>query len=157
MSGRDEEDEESTILTEFSDATTLSWTTRLKGFLICFVTGILFSISATFFLMIPGLVGVRLFAVFYTFGNLIALVSTCFLMGPLNQLKRMFAETRFIAAILVFFFLIFTILAAVVWKNAPLAMIFCGLQFLAFTWYGLTYIPFARDAVKSCVNGCLGL
>ena len=30
------------------------------------------------------------------------------------------------------------------WKIAILAIIFCILQFLAMTWYGLSYIPFAR-------------
>lgn len=37
----------------------------------------------------------------YIILNIIILYSTCFLMGPLNQLKKMFAKTRIIATILV--------------------------------------------------------
>ncbi|KAI4889786.1 hypothetical protein NFI96_030813, partial [Prochilodus magdalenae] len=41
------------------------------------------------------------------------------------------------------------------WKNRGLALVFCVLQFLAFTWYGLSYIPFARDAVIKLFSVCL--
>jgi hypothetical protein len=40
-----------------------------------------------------------IFAVLYSIGNVVALSSTLFLMGPVNQLKRMFAPTRLIATI----------------------------------------------------------
>ncbi|MEE6520765.1 hypothetical protein FKM82_018709, partial [Ascaphus truei] len=43
--------------------------------------------------------GTKLFAVFYTLGNIAALSSTCFLMGPVKQLKKMFEPTRLIATI----------------------------------------------------------
>ncbi|BHF78415.1 Vesicle transport protein SFT2B [Sparganum proliferum] len=88
-----------------------------------------------FFLWIPH-TGLKLFALFYTLGNLCSLTSSFFLMGPVQQCKRMFAETRIIAASLVILFMVLTIVSAVV--------------FLALTWYSLSYIPFARDAVKRC-------
>jgi len=34
------------------------------------------------------------------------------------------------------------------WGIPVLAIIFCALQFLAMTWYGLSYIPFARYDVQ---------
>uniref|UniRef100_A0A673VPY5 Vesicle transport protein n=1 Tax=Salmo trutta TaxID=8032 RepID=A0A673VPY5_SALTR len=77
------------------DASTLNYSTRLKWFVICFVSGILCSILGTALLFLPN--GTKLFAVFYTLGNLAALSSTCFLMGPVKQLKRMFEPTRLIA------------------------------------------------------------
>ncbi|KAF3831341.1 hypothetical protein GH733_000078 [Mirounga leonina] len=80
------------------EASSLSYSTRLKWFVICFVCGIFFSILGTGLLWLPG--GIKLFAVFYTFGNLAALASTCFLMGPVKQLKKMFETTRLLATII---------------------------------------------------------
>lgn len=155
LSGQDNEDEEQGMLTQISDASSLSWSTRLKGFIICFVIGFVSSLLSTFFLFIPG-GGITLFAVFYTFGNIAALLSTCFLMGPCGQLKRMFAETRLIATAIVLVCLVLTLCAALWWNIKGLAILFCILQFLAMTWYGLSYIPFARDAIKNCFASCLG-
>jgi len=152
LSGRDE-DEESGIVTQISDATSFSWSTRIKGFIICFVLGIVLSMLGTFFLFLPN--GLTLFAIFYTFGNLIALASTCFLMGPFNQIKKMFAETRIIATIVMFVCMALTLMAALWWKIPGLAILFCIMQFCAMTWYSISYIPFARDAVKKCGATCI--
>ncbi|MGH0158825.1 UNVERIFIED_CONTAM: hypothetical protein FKN15_039094 [Acipenser sinensis] len=76
--------------------------------------------QGTALLFLPN--GTKLFAVFYTLGNLAALFSTCFLMGPVKQIKRMFEPTRLIATIVM------------LWHKKGLAIIFCILQFLAMTW-----------------------
>lgn len=155
LSGQDDDDQEQGIMTQINDASTLSWSTRIKGFIICFVLGVSFSFLGSF-LLFMGKNGLTLFAIFYTFGNLTALASTCFLMGPIKQVKRMFAETRFIATIIMLICLVLTLCAALWWKIPPLAILFVALQFLAMTWYSLSYIPFARDAVKKCFSGCIG-
>lgn len=152
LSGDDEE-EETGIVTQISDASTLSWSTRIKGFIICFALGVVMSVLGSCLLFLKN--GLVIFAVLYSFGNILALASTCFLMGPVNQLKKMFAKTRVIATILVFVMLILTLVCAFAVKSAPLALLCCILQFLAFTWYSLSYIPFARDAVKKCFSACL--
>lgn len=132
LSGNDSPDEESGIMSQvrrhlssifqtysfvpflfqLDDASTFSWSTRLKGFLACFIVGILFSFLGSFALFLPS--GLPVFAVFYTLGNITAILSTCFLMGPFNQFKRMFAQTRLIATIIVIVSLILTIVAAIV-------------------------------------------
>uniref|UniRef100_A0A8C5P296 Vesicle transport protein n=1 Tax=Jaculus jaculus TaxID=51337 RepID=A0A8C5P296_JACJA len=124
------------------EASSLSWDTRIKGFIACFALGILCSLLGTCLLWVPRK-SLQLFAVFYTIGNILSIGSTIFLMGPLNQLKRMFAPTRLIATILV------------LWHKKGLSLIFCILQSLALTWYSLSFIPFARDAVKKCFAVCL--
>jgi hypothetical protein len=153
FSGQDDEDEHD-IVTQVSDATTFSWETRLKGFIICFALGVVCSLLSTFLLFVPG-GGLIAFAILYTFGNVMAICSTFFLMGPCNQIKRMFAETRIIATIIVIVCLALTLCAALWWKLPGLAILFCILQFLAMTWYGLSYIPFARDAIKKCFTSCI--
>ncbi|XP_036172172.1 vesicle transport protein SFT2A isoform X1 [Myotis myotis] len=95
LSGQD--DEEQGLTAQVLDASSLSFSTRVKWFAICFVSGIFFSILGTGLLWLPG--GIKLFAVFYTFGNIAALASTCFLMGPFKQLKKMFETTRLLATV----------------------------------------------------------
>lgn len=152
LSGQEDDDEQN-IVSQMSDASTLSWETRLKGFIICFAIGCVASLLGSFLLFLPK--GLTAFAVLYTLGNIAAFCSTFFLMGPWNQLKRMFAETRIIATIIVLVCMVLTICAAVWWKITVLAIVFCVLQFIAMTWYGLSYIPFARDAVKKCCASCM--
>ena len=67
----------------------------------------------------------------------------------------MFAKTRIIATVLVFVFMILTLIAGLALKKGGLAILFCILQFLAMTWYSISYIPFARDAIKKCAGTCL--
>ncbi|XP_061424068.1 vesicle transport protein SFT2B-like isoform X2 [Lethenteron reissneri] len=137
----EEDENESGLVGQIVEGSTLSWGTRLKSFVACFIFGILCSILGTVFLWLKN--GLILFAVFYTLGNICALCSTCFLMGPLKQLKRMFNPARAIAT------------SVMLWKNKPLALLFCVLQFLSLTWYSLSYIPYARDMVKKCFTSCL--
>uniref|UniRef100_A0A671Q5X7 Vesicle transport protein n=1 Tax=Sinocyclocheilus anshuiensis TaxID=1608454 RepID=A0A671Q5X7_9TELE len=110
-----EENEEVGLTAQIMDGTTLSFGTRVKWFVICFAGGVLCSILGTALLFLPK-AGVNLFAVFYTLGNIAAISSTCFLMGPFKQLKRMFEPTRLIATIMMLLFLVLT-LCAVFWVS----------------------------------------
>ncbi|XP_064411954.1 vesicle transport protein SFT2A [Latimeria chalumnae] len=148
-----QEDEEQGLTAQVLDSTTLSFSTRVKWFALCFGGGILCSILGTAFLWIPN--GVKLFAVFYTLGNIAALSSTCFLMGPVKQIKRMFDPTRLICTVVMLLCLILTLCAVFWWHKRGLALVFCILQFLAIAWYSLSYIPFARDAILKCCTSCL--
>ncbi|XP_015122087.1 vesicle transport protein SFT2A [Diachasma alloeum] len=153
LSGQEQCDEESGIMTQVMDEATLSWSTRIKGFAICFIVGILLSFLGSFALFLHK--GLKVFAVFYTLGNIVSLASTCFLMGPVNQLKKMFAATRIIATVLVFMSITMTLYAAIGLEKAGLALFFIIIQSLAMTWYSLSYIPYARDAVKKAVESCI--
>ena len=80
------------FISDALDASTLSYSTRIKGFVACFVLGVLISIlSSVLYALTFNLVT---FSILYTLGNVVALASTCFLMGPVNQIKKMFAPTR---------------------------------------------------------------
>ncbi|XP_027146036.1 vesicle transport protein SFT2B-like [Larimichthys crocea] len=100
-------------------------------------------------------IGLTLFIVFYTFGNICTLCSTMFLLGPLKQLKRMCDKTRALATTIMITCLVLTLCAAFWWKNFGLALLFCILQILSFTWYSLSYIPFVRDAILKLVAVCI--
>ncbi|XP_036326585.1 vesicle transport protein SFT2B [Rhagoletis pomonella] len=146
-------EEESSIITQINEMSTLSWSTRIKGFCICFVLGIVLSFLGSLMLFLHR--GVVVFAVFYTLGNIISMASTCFLMGPVNQIKKMFSSTRLIATCIVLASIVMTFIAAIVLHKAGLTLIFIIIQSLAMTWYSLSYIPYARDAVKKTISACL--
>ncbi|XP_040575358.1 vesicle transport protein SFT2A [Lepeophtheirus salmonis] len=136
------------------DSSTLSWKTRLKGFVVCFAIGCFISILSTITLALNG--GLIKFAVLYSIGNIISLLSTCFLMGPLKQIKNMFAPTRAFATVIMLVTLLLTLLSALAFHKKGLTILFCIIQYLAMIWYSISYIPFARDAVLKCFNGLLG-
>ncbi|XP_064541054.1 vesicle transport protein SFT2A [Drosophila montana] len=153
LSGEDRTpEEESSIITQMNDMSTLSWSTRIKAFCICFVLGMVLSFLGSIALFLHR--GIVVFAVFYTIGNLVSMASTCFLMGPIKQIKKMFAETRLIATSIVIVSIVMTFVSAIVLKKAGLTLIFIIIQSLAMTWYSLSYIPYARDAVRNTVSAC---
>jgi len=153
LSGDAEEDEQDDSgLTRVMDQSTLSWGTRVKGFIACFLLGIVMSVVGSICVFFRHFVA---FGIVYTLGNLIAMSSTCFLCGPLAQIKKMFAKTRIIATVLVFVFMVLTLIAGIAIQKGGLTLLFCILQFCAMTWYSISYIPFARDAIKKCAGTCL--
>ncbi|XP_068586051.1 vesicle transport protein SFT2B-like [Cebidichthys violaceus] len=155
LSGQDEGNNDGTgIIERANQASALSWGTRMKGFIVCFVLGIVCSVLGSCMLWIPG-VGLAVFAVLYSVGNISALASTMFLIGPCRQLKTMCAKERALATVIMMVCLVLTLCAAFWWKNNGLALLFCVLQFLAFAWYGLSYIPFARDGVMKLCSMCV--
>lgn len=156
LQGQEEEPEdEESIITQIYAGTSLSWSTRLKAFTICLVTGCVLALLSVLVLLFPTPSNLQIFAVFYSLGNITIILGSLFLMGPMKQLQRMFQENRFIATLIFFAFLILTVCAAVWWDAALLAILFCVIQFLAFGWYAISYIPFARDTVKNCCGSII--
>ncbi|KAM4795792.1 vesicle transport protein SFT2B-like [Rhinophrynus dorsalis] len=137
LSGQD--NEERSGFEEVMETSSLSWGTRVKGFIACFAIGVLCSVLGACLLWVPHK-GLILFAIFYTVGNVCSLGSTMFLMGPLKQLKRMFETTRLIATIVMLLCLILTLCSAFWWKIKGLAVLFCILQFFAMAWYGIHFL-----------------
>ncbi|XP_077463567.1 SFT2 domain containing 2a [Stigmatopora argus] len=154
LSGEETRRQDRTVLETVNEASTLGWGTRVKGFIACFVVGGVSSILGVCLLFLPR-IGLILFIVFYTFGNICTLCSTMFLMGPLKQLKRMCDKSRALATTIMITCLVLTLCAAFWWKNFGLALLFVILQVLSFTWYSLSYIPFVRDAILRLVAMCI--
>ncbi|KAK5931371.1 hypothetical protein CgunFtcFv8_027524 [Champsocephalus gunnari] len=154
LSGEEAGRDNRTVLETVNEASTLGWGTRVKGFVACFVVGGVCTLLGVCVLFIPK-VGITLFIVFYTLGNICTLGSTMFLMGPLRQLKKMCDKTRALATTLMITCLVLTLCAAFWWKNFGLALLFVILQILSFAWYSLSYIPFVREAILKLVSVCM--
>jgi len=97
------------------------------------------------------------FAVPYTLGNLLLVLSTGFLVGPMRQLRMCLNPTRLIASIVFVLALIFTFVAAFVLKSEILVLVAVIIQFCALIWYSLSYIPFARGLCKNCLSSLISL
>ncbi|THH32997.1 hypothetical protein EUX98_g1194 [Antrodiella citrinella] len=86
-------------------------------------------------------------AVLYAIGTVVALVGTGFLLGFMKQLKMMFKPVRIVATIVFLGAIGLVFVGAFVIKSDVLCIIFVIIQYLAYTWYTLSYIPYARTAV----------
>jgi magnesium-transporting ATPase (P-type) len=123
---------------------------RLMGFGACMAASVLCSVIA-WVLVFKG--DLNTFAVINTIANIFSVGSTFFLCGPLRQLKSMFKSYRWAATLAFLACLVLTFVFALAVKIPFLTIITVLLQYLAMTWYTLSYIPFARDAILACF-GC---
>ncbi|ORZ40804.1 vesicle transport protein SFT2B [Catenaria anguillulae PL171] len=137
------------IMDDACGACNLTRKQRLIGFGCCFVAGFVISALSFLYFATSRITG---FAIFYTFGNIVSLLSTSFLTGFKSQMKGMFDEKRKLASIVYLASMAATLTVALVLGSAPLCLVFCFIQFLALFWYSLSYIPFGRDIVKKAVG-----
>ncbi|CAN1787585.1 Vesicle transport protein SFT2B [Linum perenne] len=148
----DEDDEERpsepspdsfSFVDDFNRNCTLSSQQRLYGFAICFVSGI----ACTLLSMLVFLHPVK-FGVTFTFGNMLALGSTAFLIGPKRQVTMMLDPVRIYATALYLASIIIALFCAVYVHSKILTLFAVILEFGALFWYSLSYIPFARSMVS---------
>ncbi|ETW85711.1 hypothetical protein HETIRDRAFT_379793 [Heterobasidion irregulare TC 32-1] len=143
----------------------LTRTQRLYGFAGCFGVGFLLSILGTVFLFLGALTtfacacfivdlggimmmtGASFRAVLYAIGTVVSLIGTGFLIGFFKQVKMMFKPVRVVATILFLVSIGLIFVGAFVLNSGILCIIFVIIEYLAFLWYTLSYIPYARSAV----------
>ena len=136
---------------------TLSLKDRLIGFAICFVFGYLLE-----FMALGSLAGLLLgrtkkFAFLYTAGNIVAIFGTFFLVGPQRQLKLMLDPIRKGSSIVFILSIILTIISIYLFKSKLLTILCVIIQFGAFLWYVMSYIPYGRDCLKAISQRILGI
>lgn len=125
----------------------LSFKIRFYGFMICgFVSIFLLIISIMGFVVI----GPIIFALLYTVSNILLLLATGFLSGFIRQFRYMLKEKRIFATIVFFMSMIITLIVIFTIKNIFLIILCVILQICAYLWYVISYIPYARNAIKSC-------
>jgi len=117
---------------------------RLYGFAACYIVGLVLSVLGTVMLIIGSLAS---FAVLYALGTVVSLIGTGFLIGFKKQTKLMFKAVRIVAAIVFLAMIVMIFISAFVISSSTLCFIFVVLEYLAFLWYTLSYIPYARTAV----------
>eukprot|EP00897_Mesotaenium_endlicherianum_P000526 jgi/Mesen1/10474/ME000083S09975 len=141
--------QEPSMLDELNQSCALSYKQRVYGFSACLSLGLFCSLLSMLVFFHP----VK-FAITYTFGNLLALGSTGFLIGFGRQLKMMFDPVRAIAAIIYLVAILLTLFCALYLGDPLLTLVCITGQGAALLWYSLSYIPFAQAAARSIFRSC---
>ncbi|PWN47429.1 SFT2-domain-containing protein [Violaceomyces palustris] len=122
---------------------------RLMGFVGCLIGGFVISLLGTLLLLTGSL---ATFAILYSLGIIVSLIGTGFLIGFLKQLKQMFAPVRIGATAIFLAAFVMVWISALVLKITVLAIVFVVVLYLAYLWYCLSYIPYARSFVSNLVG-----
>ena len=128
----------------------MSWRERVIGCVTCMVCGYLLSMGSIFRIKdllfgnpIPLVVN-------STIGNFIALLGSCFLSGPTNQMNRMFTSKRKVATLMYLSSLLATIIVICIPLPGPKGLVLLVLllsQYVSITWYCLSYVPMGQEIV----------
>nr|VDD28355.1 unnamed protein product [Brassica oleracea] len=95
------------------------------------------------------------YGITFTLGNLMALGSTAFLIGPQRQVTMMLDPARIYATALYLASIIIALFCALYVRNKLLTLLAIILEFSGLTWYAnLSYIPFARTMVSKVFMTC---
>ena len=140
---------------------------RLVGFLACFTFGTALSIMSSFLVLNPVKVRARRgapalpltppqFALPYTLGNVIAMMSTSFVVGPKTQCRYACDPVRRASFAIFIGALLATLISALVLKKGLLTLLFLIVQVCASLWYTASYVPFGQRMLMGCVNSMLG-
>ena len=131
----------------------LSIRQRIIGWIICYVIGVFLT-----FLSFGSLAQVILgrpkrFALLYTTGNLIALASTSFLVGPGKQWRRMWESQRIISTCIYLVSLVMTLFLCFERPHLRLLILLSVItQALALLWYSLSFVPFAHTVLTRVLS-----
>jgi hypothetical protein len=131
----------------------MSYQTRVYGFVGCFAMGTFLSISSSFFVPMILLKPAK-FAVPYTLGNVLSVLSSLFLVGPRRFFNTMFGEDRRVASIVYLTTLLLTLVAALILHSGLLTFAFIFIQFASYLWLMASYIPFGRQMLASLTTKC---
>ncbi|KAG2228060.1 hypothetical protein INT45_009106 [Circinella minor] len=125
---------------------------RLYAFGACFVVGMFISILSTLFLLSANVPG---FAILYSIGNLLSIMSLTFIVGIPKLIKTMFAPVRFWATTVYLVLLVLTLVLSIWLKIFVLSLVMVIIQFCAMVWYAASYIPYGRELIRRFFGSCI--
>ncbi|WJX10083.1 hypothetical protein P8452_00848 [Trifolium repens] len=143
LSGDNEEQEESWLSEDSGGLCSLSTTQRIYGFAACLIAGL-----ACMLLSMIVFAKLMKFAILFTFGNLLAVGSTGFLLGPAQQMSMMFDPIRVFATAIYLGCVVIALICALLIHSKVLTLLAIIVEIGALIWYSLSYIPFARRMVS---------
>ncbi|KAK4273900.1 hypothetical protein QN277_017206 [Acacia crassicarpa] len=141
----DNEGQEEHFLDEESDGLcSLSQMQRIYGFAACLIAGLVCMLLSMVVFVKP-----IKFAVLFTIGNLLAIGSTAFLVGPARQIGMMLDPVRVVATAIYLGCVVIALVCALLIRSKVLTIIAIIGEICALIWYSLSYIPFARRMVSN--------
>lgn len=117
---------------------------RVYGFAACLLAGFI----CMFLSMIVFIKPIK-FALLFTFGNMLAIGSTTFLIGPMQQLSMMMDPVRAYATYMYVGCVVLALICALWIHSKILTLLAIICEICALVWYSLSYIPFARRMVSN--------
>ncbi|KAF3444203.1 hypothetical protein FNV43_RR13893 [Rhamnella rubrinervis] len=139
----------SSFMDDFNRDCTLSTKQRFYGFAICLSAGITCTLLSMLVFFNPIKFGMA-----FTLGNLLAIGSTAFLIGPKRQVTMMLDPVRIYATAIYLASIIIALFCALYVRNKLLTLLAIILEFGGLIWYSLSYIPFARSMVSKVMVTC---
>ena len=133
----------------------LTYKQRLIGCAVCLTVGLVLSIFSLGSIAKLILGNPAPFAFKYTFGNILSLGATSFLVGPKAQFKGMLQPSRRLASLVYITTLIMTLYVVFRFKSALLCLLLIIIQFCALTWLTLSYIPYGQSMAKKIIRRIL--
>ena len=131
----------------------MTYSQRFIAFLICFSVGTVLSVIST--MNVPSIVlKPSRFAIPFTLGNIISLLSMSFLIGFKKQCSSLFHKDRALASSVFIASMVGTIVASVILHSALLCFAFIIIQYSAYIWYCASYIPYGRSFLLGCGKRC---
>lgn len=137
------------FIDDFTRNCTLSTKQRFYGFATCLAAGLTCTLLSMLVFFNPIKFGIT-----FTLGNLLALGSTAFLIGPKRQVTMMLDPVRIYATAIYLASIIIALFSALYVHNKFLTLLAIILEFGALIWYSLSYVPFARSMVSKVVLAC---
>ncbi|XP_049367883.1 uncharacterized protein LOC125832710 [Solanum verrucosum] len=117
---------------------------RVYGFAACLLAGFI----CMFLSMIVFIKPIK-FALLFTFGNMLAIGSTTFLIGPMQQLSMTMDPVRAYATSMYVGCVVLALICALWIHSKILTLLAIICEICALVWYSLSYIPFARRMVSN--------
>lgn len=99
------------------------------------------------------------YALLYTFGNTVTVLGTCFLWGFKAQFKAITHKHRIAISCVYFGAMLLTLIVAFTVEDPLrklLLVLLIMVQYTSYIWYALSYVPFARAALKTFFRGIIG-
>ena len=97
------------------------------------------------------------FAFTYTLGNVLSICSLMFLMGPCNQIKKMFDADRWIATTVYLGSMAATLFCVITGVPGIFVLPMIFFQFCSLMYYSATYIPYGREILAGCASSACGV
>ncbi|GAA0146790.1 hypothetical protein Leryth_016530 [Lithospermum erythrorhizon] len=144
-----QQDSSFAFMDDFNQNCTLTTKQRLYGFAACLVSGIACTLLSMLVFFNPVKFGIT-----FSFGNLLALGSTGFLIGPKRQVTMMLDPVRIYATAIYLASIIVALFCALYVRNKVLTLLAILLEFGSLIWYSMSYIPFARSMVSKVMLAC---
>ncbi|EAL61958.1 hypothetical protein ACTFIW_009013 [Dictyostelium discoideum] len=150
--GDKEPEKEPSMWDDLNNQCSLTFTQRVIGFAVCAALGLLFAFLSLMFFISP-----TTFALLFTLGDILMVMATGFIVGPIKQIKNMAEPHRIICAIVFVASMILTLVAVFLDWGIILVIFFILFQVASLLYYTFSYIPYGRQCLRGMCSSVVSV